>query len=173
MKAGEFKVTKDNTKKFLDTMKYLAINEVYVGVPQEDNKRKEDNNDGEAAKINNATIGYINENGSDLANIPPRPHLVPGVRAVKEEISEEFKKSAEKAFTNIAAAMVHLNRAGIIAVRSVKQIITSQEGFEEISARTAAARKGEGFKGTKALIVTGQYRNSITHVIGGKVKGQD
>lgn len=169
MKAGDLKVTFDGLKKFQESMKALAVENVYVGIPSDHNERKDDD---EEEFMNNATIGYINENGSDLANIPARPHLVPGIRKVQKEIAEEFKKAAQKAVSDPKAVFIHYNRAGIIAMNSVKKVITDQEGFEPLSFYTELQREREGFKGDKALIRTGQYRNSITYVVGDKVKGK-
>lgn len=167
MKAGDLKVVFDGTKKFQEAMKALAVTDVYVGIPSQANERKPDGEE-EQEVMNNASIGYIQENGSDLAGIPPRPHLVPGIKAVEKEIAEEFKKAAQKAFNDPSAVMKHYNRAGIIGMNSVKKIITDQEGFEPLSPKTIAAREADGKKGDKALIRTGQYRNAITYVVGEK-----
>lgn len=169
MKAGDFKVLFDGTKKFQEAMKALAVSDVYVGIPEESDERKVDRmqETGEAT-MNNASIGYINEFGSDAANIPPRPHLYPGVKAVSKEVAEEFKQAAVKAFNDPQAVLKHFTRAGIIASNSVKKIITDQEGFQDLSFFTLLDRERQGFKGDKALIRTGQYRNSITYVVGEK-----
>ena len=118
--------------------------------------------------MNNATLGYIHENGSDLAGIPPRPHLIPGIKAVQKEITAEFEAAAKKAFNDPSAVMKHYNRAGIIASNSVKRIINEQTNFEPLADSTLAARKASGAKGTKALLRTAQYRNAITYVVGDK-----
>lgn len=162
MKSGDFKVVFDNTAKFLEGLKVLST-EVMVGIPSNNSERKED----EEQEFNNAAIGYINENGSDVNGIPPRPHLVPGIRLVQKEISDEFKKAAKIAFTNPEQAKKHYVRAGIIASNSVKKVITDQLEFVPLSPKTIAARKLAGAEGTKALIRTGQYRNAITYVLSG------
>lgn len=169
MKTGELKVTFDGMKKFLKGLEVLRSSEVLVGIPQSETER---NDEGDEV-MNNATIGYINENGSDIANIPPRPHLIPGIKAVQPEIVEEFKKAGKAALTSeFNAVLRHFNRAGIIASQSVKKIINEQTNFEPISPATLKARNEIGFKGTKALIVTAQYRNAITYVVGDKTKGK-
>jgi hypothetical protein len=164
MKAGDFKVTFDGTKKFQEAMKALAATNVYVGIPQKANARKDD--DEEFDGLSNAAIGYIQENGSELAGIPPRPHLVPGIKAVQNEVAAEFKKAAQVAFSKPADVLKYYTRAGIIAMNSVKKLITDQTGFTPLSDSTLAARKASGAKGTKALIRTGEYRNAITYVVG-------
>lgn len=165
MKSGDFKVTFDGLKKFQESMKVLAMTDVLVGVPEEKNDRQDDEDEGE---FTNASIGYMNEYGSELAGIPPRPHLSVGVELVKNEVTEEFKKAAEKAFDTPQAVEKHFTRAGIIASNAVKGVIVSQMNFEPLSETTLRQRKENGFKGESALIRTGQYRNSITYVVKGK-----
>jgi hypothetical protein len=165
MKTGDFKILFDGTKKFQETMKALAVSDVLVGIPEQANERKAED---EFDNMSNAAIGYVQEFGSDLAGIPPRPHLVPGVKNVEKEVAEEFKHAAQKSFSDPSAIVKHFTRAGIIASMSVKKLINDQTGFEPLSESTIAARKAEGFKGTKALIRTGQYRNAITYVVEGK-----
>jgi hypothetical protein len=170
MKAGDFKVVFDGTKKFQEAMKVLAASEVYVGIPADTSDRKKLE---EGEFMTNASIGYLNENGSDVAGIPPRPHLIPGIKAVQKEVANEFKQAAQKAFNDPSAVLKHLNRAGIIATNSVKKIITDQDGFTPLAESTLRAREAQGAKGDKALIRTGQYRNAITYVVGDAVKGKN
>lgn len=165
MKAGSLKVTFDGLKKFAETVKVLALSDVLVGVPEVNGGRKEDDEHGE---FNNAAIGYMNEFGSDLAGVPPRPHLSKGIQLKKQEITEELKQAAAKAFNDPSAVEKHYTRAGIIATMSVKNVITSQLEFTPLSETTLRMRREQGFKGESALIRTGQYRNSITFVIKGK-----
>jgi len=151
------KITKDNTKNLLANIEALASKRVYVGVPGEKANR--------SGPINNAQIGYISENGSPVNNIPARPHLVPGVRDALPAIEKVLKVSAKAAMKLPDAAEARLERAGIIAALSVRKKIVSQEGFQELSPGTLKARKRKGFKGTKALIESGQYMNAITFVV--------
>lgn len=162
-KAGDLKVVYDGHKKFMEAIKALNTTDVKVGIPDSAPTRKDE--EGGFDPQSNAAIGYIQENGSDLANIPPRPFLVPGVKKVEKEIAEEFKKAAQECFENPSAVIKRFTRAGIIAMNSVKQTLTAGEGFAELSESTLAARKAEGFKGTKPLIKSGQLRGSITYVL--------
>lgn len=161
LKAGEVVVKKDNTNSFLNAIKALKMS-VKVGIPETANSRPQDEG---FDNMSNAAIGYIQENGSELAGIPPRPHLVPGIRNVQPQITEEFKKAAQEVFTDPSAVYKRYTRAGILAMNSVKALITSGEGFEKLSEATLKERKEAGFKGTKPLLRTGQYRNAITYVI--------
>lgn len=165
--AGEIKIVFDGMAKFRTAIKAMTTGDVLIGIPQSANERKEEED--EPQEMNNATIGYINEHGSDIAGIPARPHLVPGIKNVSSEIADEFKAMGREAFSNPNSVLKHLTRVGIIASQSVKKVITDQEGFEPLADSTLAARKAEGKKGDKALIRTGQYRNAITYVVeGGK-----
>lgn len=166
MSAGDLKVIFDGTEKFKKGLSALMGLDVLVGIPEQANERKED--DEEFDGMSNAAIGYVQEFGSDIAGIPPRPHLIPGVKKVASEVADEFKKAGALAFSDPGAVMKHYNRAGIIASQSVKKVINDQDGFTPLSDYTLAQREAEGFKGEKALIRTGQYRNAITYVVKGK-----
>lgn len=159
-----------NVKDFTDglskAVKSLQTSRTLVGVPAEESTREKDAESGEQP-INNASILFINEFGSADANIPARPVLSIGIRKAQKAIAEEYKKAAQAVLkkNNVGALGVYYERAGIIASNSVKKVINDQEGLAPISERTAAGRKAEGFAGRKALLVTGQLRNSITYVV--------
>lgn len=153
------KIIKDNVQNLLSNMKVLASKRVYVGVPGEASAR--------SGAINNAAIGYISENGSPVNNIPARPHLVPGIQQVMPELEKEFKLSARSAMKLPGTAIVRLERAGLRAVVAVKKKITEND-FAALAQGTLRARERKGFKGTKALIETGQYLNSINYVVRSK-----
>lgn len=155
-------VTEDFTDDFNKIVKSFKRDAVLVGIPQEEAKRDE------STLINNATILAINEFGSPLNNIPPRPVMAIGLKNAQNEITDQFKLAVQKAFSQgISALNTYYNRAGIIASNSIKKVINSQEDIDPPSEATLEARKSKGFKGTKALIVTGQMRNSITYVVKG------
>lgn len=161
------KVTSDFTKTFNETIARFKKDAVLVGIPQEDDGRKKEEQ--EKDPIGNAAILAINHFGSEEAHIPPRPVLTTGIRNAQPEISEEFKKAATQALTKGAPALeVYYNRAGTIAASSCKKVINDQEGLKAPSEATLRARKyltKSGFKGEKALLVTGQVRNAITYVV--------
>ena len=143
--------TIDKTADFLNAVHKMIALDVMVGIPND-----KDSRDG---PIGNAGLGYIHEFGSALQNIPARPFLYPGVINAAEQISKHMIKAMD------IGPEVAFNRAGLSAVTSVKKMIRSQEGFEPLAPSTLAAREREGFKGTKALIHTGQLLNSVTYVI--------
>ena len=153
------KVVVDKTSTIMKALRMMTQEAVYVGIPSEENAREDD-------PITNAVIGYINENGSEAAGVPPTPHLVPGVENVAEQCGDIIANAAADAMTGDFAALTKAyNKCGLIAQASVRRVITSQEGFDELAESTIESRKREGFKGTKRLLRSGQYRNSITYVI--------
>lgn len=153
------KVIKDDTARIMRAFRTMTNKEVLVGVPMEENARDD-------GAFGNAQIGYINENGSEAAHIPPAPHLVPGVEEVKIRCADLIAKGAAAELDGQTGAVEKAyTQAGIVAVSSVKRKITSQAGFEGLSEYTMFKRAEAGFKGTKRLIWTGQYLNSITFVI--------
>jgi hypothetical protein len=155
------KITKDNVRSLIANIEQMSNKRVFIGIPGEASARP-------GQPISNAQIGYINEFGSPINNIPAAPHLRPGVEAALPAITAELEKAAVRALKTPAAYGVGLERAGIRAVASVRKQIVSQEGFSELAKGTLRARARKGFKGTKRLIQTGQYLNAITHVVRAK-----
>lgn len=152
------KITKDNTSQVLSAIQKMAGKHVVVGIPSENAERKD-------SEFTNAQIGYVNEFGSPANNIPARPFLIPGVQQASEKCANVLGKFAKQGFDDATAIDRGLNAAGIVAVSTVKNRITSSEGFAPLSERTLAEREQAGFKGTKPLIRTGQLLNSITYVV--------
>lgn len=151
-------VRSDSAQSILDALKTLANKDVLVGIPES----KDERDDGD---IGNAAIGYINENGSPAQNIPPRPHLKPGVRSVEQDYMPHLKSAARKALEGDAeGAVKSLDRAGTVAANGVKRYITIT-GFTPLADATIANRLRRGRTGNKPLIDTGEYRRSITHVV--------
>jgi len=157
MKSG-LTVRSDSAQSILDALKTLANKDVLVGIPES----KDERDDGD---IGNAAIGYINENGSPAQNIPPRPHLKPGVRSVEQDFMPHLKSAARKALEGDAeGAVTSLDRAGTVAANGVKRYITIT-GFTPLADATIVNRLRRGRTGNKPLIDTGEYRRSITHIV--------
>ena len=133
--------------------------EVLVGVPAEKAGRK-----GEG-EMNNATIAYIQDNGSAAANIPARPFMRPGIMSVKGNIAIALEKGARGAIHGEKLAVDKaLNIAGLTAQSAIRGKIN--EGIApELAESTLAARRARGRTGTKPLVDTGQLLNSINYVI--------
>lgn len=162
------KVTADFTKDFNETISRFKKDAVLVGIPSQDNSR-EDESDSGSDEIGNAAILAINHFGSEEAHIPPRPVLTIGIKNAQESIALQFKTAAQQALSKgVSALETYYNRAGQIAANSCKQVINQQDGIKEPADSTIKARKyltKSGFKGTKALLVTGQMRNAITYIV--------
>ena len=180
------KVVQDKTAKLRDALRALQRDVVLVGIPEGKSSRKKD-----GAAIGNAAIGYIQENGSGANNIPPRPFLVPGVRAVADKCAELLAVGAGDMLDGGESAIRKaMNKAGLVAQASVKNTLVEGAGYEPLSPVTLQLRawKKEGvhisgktvgwaaflvskglasYEGvsTKPLVVTGQLLNSITYVI--------
>lgn len=161
--APTLTVTKDFTKQFQETIARFKKDSVLIGIPMEDNQRDDD------APIGNAAILAINHFGSDDGKIPPRPVLTTGIKNAQADITDQFKIMAKKALKQgVSALDTGYERIGIIASNACKKVITDQDGIKEPSDATLKARQyltQSGFKGTKALLVTGQLRNAITYVV--------
>ncbi|WP_065649232.1 hypothetical protein [Pantoea eucrina] len=156
MRSG-LNIRADNAQSILDALKALTNRDVLVGIPESKDARDE-------GEFGNAGIGYINESGSPAQNIPPRPHLKPGVKSVEQDFVPHLKAAAQKALEgNAEGAMTSLDRAGTIAANGVKRYITIT-GFTPLADTTITSRLRRGRTGNKPLIDTGEYRRSITHV---------
>lgn len=162
MKNG-LSVKTDTTKELMKALKTFNGSEVLVGIPSTTAGREPDPQN--PSPINNATIGYIMENGSPAANIPPRPHLRPGVEDNKAKIVNRYRGAAKKALDgDLKAIGIAHQVVGQETADAVKAKIT--EGpFEALAASTLAARRRRGFAGESPLIETGAYRNAITYVV--------
>lgn len=153
------KITKDRVPELVKAIRDLTSKEVLVGIPDTAAGR----DDGDA--ISNAEIGYLMETGSPTQNIPPRPHLVPGVESVSDKIAKRMRSGAEAALAGKKADVdATLTAVGIVAENAVKAKITDGP-FAPLSPKTIAKRKAKGRTGTKPLVDTGQYRRAITHVV--------
>jgi len=134
----------------------LSKTEVLVGIPHGESR------DG---GMSNAEIGYLLETGSPSMNLPPRPHLVPGIEEAQEIVGQQLTSAVDAALSGNTQRMhKHLKNAGMKATMSVKRYITTGE-FETLAPWTINARKRRGKKSEKPLIDTGQMRNAHTYII--------
>lgn len=168
----------DNLQRVLASLGELTKIDVLVGIPSQNTDRKEPGD-----PVDNAMLGYLHENGSPVRNIPARPFLVPGIKAVQPEIAERLRRAALGGLIGDPAEVRRqMGAAGQVAVSSVKATINA--GIEPpLSKATLEARARRGRKGAikelanrtagiapstqlaKPLIDTGQLRNSITYVL--------
>lgn len=178
MKSGA-QMTIDRVAAITKGVGSLVARDVLVGIPQTKAPREGD-------RMNNATIGYIMENGSAAANIPARPWLVPGVRDARAEVASELGGAAKAALSGqVGAIGSSLERAGLVAQNAVRAKINSGD-FTPLSDATLKARARRGKRGSKGaraeldsrtagnapstefakpLIDSGQLRNSISYVV--------
>lgn len=108
----------DNFKKFLQGVEILTNTTVMVGVPEDKTARK-------SGSISNAALAYIHDKGAPEANIPARPFMEPGVKAVQNEITEELNNAGKAVFAGAPRVTSYLTRVGLIATRSIKNVISS------------------------------------------------
>ncbi|MBO9332901.1 hypothetical protein GHR37_27545 [Achromobacter xylosoxidans] len=154
--SGKFRV--DRLNGVLASINELVKKQVLVGVPDSAPDRKE-------GPLSNAQIGYILEHGSPANNLPPRPHLLPGVQDARSKVEPELQAGVNAALDGDAQMVdTRLNRAGIVAASSVKAKINSNVQ-PALSERTLADRRRRGVTRENTLVDTAQYRNSITHVV--------
>ena len=141
----------------LQAVSELSQVDVLVGVPHGENRSE--------AEMTNAQIGYLLETGSPAMNLPPRPHLVPGIEEVQDVIGEKLMAAVDAALSGNSKRMYFLlESAGMKATMNVKKFINRGE-FAELAPLTIKERKRRGRKSEKPLVDTGQYRNSHTYII--------
>ena len=183
---GRVTIVSDSVDRVLTSLKELTGKEVLVGIPESETERDD------SAPITNAALGYIHEFGSPPANIPARPFLIPGVRAVEDKAVAELQKAADAALSrDTEKATQHMERAGLIGEIGAKDAIsngafvplqpgTIEERYRDRRTQTrrqdeehylALVKDGmspEGAQnatGIRPLVNTGQLRNSLTHVV--------
>lgn len=147
----------ESLKKIVESM---ANTSVYVGVPEAETDRDDENSD-----ITNAALAYIHDTGAPEAGIPARPFMTEGIRDAQKEISERLEKAAKASLDgNQAQATRQYNAAGIIAQKSIQNKITDGD-FTPLAASTLASRRRRKRKGTKPLLDSGALRQSITYTV--------
>ena len=160
MKTG-IKIKGKGLSDIQKTFDILQSHSVVVGIPESSSRRDD-------GQVTNAMIGRINEDGSPLNNIPPRPHLVPAVEGVQDRVSNILERASRNSLDgNYESAINGLNAAGIVASNSVKRYITTSN-FTPLSPSTLNNRKTRKIaprQGERPLIDTGEYRRSITYEV--------
>lgn len=185
MATGGLRTITDNVAQVMRTVNELVRKDVLVGIPAGPARE-----DGEP--ITNAELGYLHEYGSPATNLPARPALIPGVADVQPQIADQFRAAAVAALNgNLAQVDVRLNRAGLIAVSSVKARISgniapalspetiknrfrargtksqrkNEKAYLDLVAGGSDPGDAQSAAGIIALVNTGEYRNSYTYVI--------
>jgi hypothetical protein len=174
----------DNLPMLEKAMEDLTRLSVLVGVPHENIRRDE-------GKINNATLAYTHDNGSPARNIPARPFMKPGIKAVQARVSAMFAMAARRALKDNIDVRNSLDAIGDTAASSIRNTI--RQGIppplspvtiarRRFSRKTQSMRKGEvlagqlfsqgktrqqvmAITGIKPLINTGSMLRSITFLV--------
>lgn len=181
-------LTVDRLPGLLASLAELVRQEVLVGVPDSTADRERD--DGEP--VTNATIAYVHDNGEPELNIPARPFMDPGIRAAEDPICRRLKSAADATLAgNKARADQQLAAAGMAAQSSIRSKINdgpppplapstianrhkqrgtksmrpSEKAYLKMVAAGADPGAAQDAAGIKALVNTGQLRNSINYVI--------
>jgi hypothetical protein len=158
------RVTKDNTPAVLAAIGMMTRKHVVVGVPaSEDARRPEEDED--AGPMGNAAVYYVQDNGSALANIPPRETLRPGVKDAAPRLANVLKQAAVQAFSNKGALDRGLEAAGLVAQTAVRKRIVAGTDLEPLAESTIKSRRARGIESEKPLIRTAQMLNAITYEV--------
>lgn len=158
-------VIADRTIKVSQGLNALGSKRVMVGVPAEKTLRTDDQDSPTGKTVTNAEIGFWNEHGAPEANLPARPHLIPGVRGVQKESIKMMGQAMKFAMEgNPGKVDQQLHKLGLLNQNAVRAKVLNGP-FAPLAESTLAARKRRGRTGTKPLLDTGQYLRSITYVI--------
>jgi phage gpG-like protein len=129
----------DNAPGLIARVDALTQADVLVGVPS--NKLQRRPLPGKKPDpITNAALAYIHEHGSPARNIPARPFLFPGIRAIRAQAIAMLFEGAVEVLKGAAVKPV-LNRVGMLARNSVVNAITDPDPpFAPLKPATIRAR---------------------------------
>lgn len=172
MKSGVF-MQVDKLASVMKSISVLASYKVLAGIPEAKAPRK---NAVATGEMNNAAIGYIQERGSPLANIPARPFLATGISDAKPDITRYFKQAAEAGLAGDSARVVRALSAAGQSAASAAQMRIKQGIPPALKPKTIAARQrrsaGSKYRrkenrqsGAIPLYDTGELLRSITFVV--------
>ena len=150
--------------------KQLSKKVLLVGIPGDSAPRAPEPGQ-KGTPPSNAVIGYIQEFGDDELHIPPRPFLVPGVRAVLPAITRGLHKAAVSAFSGKPGQIRNgFDEAGLAAQASVKATMDSGP-FAPLSQRTIEGRARRRNSETGKLLQDGRSR-AARKFLAGQAAGQ-
>lgn len=111
----------------------LGGNEALIGIPSDKSGRSDE-------PFGNAEIGYVQENGSPVNNIPARPFLKPGVEACMPEAILLLEEAAREALRGDAQGVkARLTAIGMRAVEHVHAMFANND-WEQLQQATLDAR---------------------------------
>lgn len=132
------------------------------GVRQTEMRQEMQKNIDGGMKYSAAHSLYVQEHGSPLWHVPPRPVLEPAIEDKKEFIGRRLGAAAKAALDGDAAGTEEeLNQAGILGVAAADRWFDNPEnGWPE---NTDSTKKAKG--SDKPLVDTNQMRKAITYVL--------
>lgn len=154
------KIKKDDLVRIILGVNELTKVDVLIGVPQERDARDD------GSDFGNASIAFVQEFGSPVNNIPPRPHIVPGIeKALPRAVEDGIKMAGLAALKgDLKKIDAYFHIAGQTCADSIRDVI--RRGVPPpLAKRTLDARKARGKFSTTPLIDTGNYYRSITYVL--------
>ncbi len=184
----------DNTADLVRALTYMRDHEVFVGVPEKNLDRGEDDTISNAQLLYIHTHGirkyrmrrrmdefmragaiyskafemYLAENGSPAWHAVPRPVLDPAVRSEKFHIAEQQGKAAAAALDgNLEETRKRMQMAGQIAQNAARSWM-SNEHLEPNRPATVAIKMKKGSTNPQPLIDTGSLRKAIVYVVRSK-----
>ena len=160
----EWKELAEKLNNKIESIDWLNSHAVYVGIPQEENERKDEDQNGD---ITNAELLFIHTNGSPINNIPPRPVIEPALKNDYERIANMVDKAVKYAEEGeFDKADLELKKIGMRGQNVSKAWFVNQDnGWPPNSPGVIARKRKKGSTDPKPLIDTGQLRNSITYFV--------
>jgi hypothetical protein len=109
----------------IKTIEAMNKKHCYVGIPKENNERE--NPDGSKADIGNASLAYVHEHGSAAQHIPARPFMRPGVKKVRDRITDIMKDGAVDAMERNDPEIIDkaFHKVGTITAASMQETINA------------------------------------------------
>ena len=148
----------DNTKQLKRSLAQLASKEVLVGFPETGEERDD-------PAQSNAYLAFINDRGSPMQNIPPRPFMEPGIESAEAGIVQGFEDAAKAALDGNPAAMDKgFHKAGLAAQAGIKNVIV-QGVAPPLASSTLANRRSRGIRSTTPLLASRQMFNAVQYVV--------
>ena len=172
MARNGLKTVRDNRAALARALRALGQSDVLVGVPGDDVQKggtgqgadaRRAERPGEAAPtINNATLAYIQNNGSAAANIPARPFMEPGLADAGPEMAEAAASGAAQAAEGgVGAVDQALTAIGRAAQDKIRRRIAA--GVPPPLKPATLAEHGRD--GAAPLDARGQLLNAINFVV--------
>jgi hypothetical protein len=188
-KLIDVQVTKDITEDLKNSLKELKNKMVCIGVPQEDDAARSSNqkehitnaqllyihtngvrdntmikemqHDINSGKpYSRAYEFYVQEHGSPLFKVPPRPVLAPAIENSKDKIAEQMKQAFQSVLEG-GNITTELGKVGMLGQNICREWFTDPSNKWAANSPLTIKKKGSD----KPLIDTGALRRSITWVL--------